>query len=229
MRGILPSWGLCTMLWILARGADTAVAPRASSADYPVHGSAKATTIAAAIVPADRVGKMFSTGISKQYVVVEVAIYPEEGGALDVESSDFTLKVGRQVGHADRPLDVAPWPERHGPAVRLPVDVTVETGVIYDRSDDPVSGRRQGVGTYTGVAVTNGGPGQTDPAPPPDPGPDPRVVNERVRRKALPEGETRSVIAGYLYFPQYGKRRKSDAIELSYSKDDVSMNLVFPK
>ena len=32
------------------------------------------------------------------------------------------------------------------PAGRLPVDVTAQSGVIYQRSNDPVYGRQQGVG-----------------------------------------------------------------------------------
>jgi hypothetical protein len=50
-----------------------------------------------------------------------------------------------------------------------------------------------------------------------------------VRRYALAEGDTKTAIAGYLYFPQYAKRRKSDAIELKYTKNDVALNLVLGK
>src|ERR1700723_2656312 len=96
---------------------------------------------------------MFSPDIGKQYVVVEVAIYPQNGVPFDVRSSDFALRVGQRVGRADRPTEVVPWPERRNSAGRSPVDVTTEAGVVYGRSDDPVFGRRQTVGTYTGVGV----------------------------------------------------------------------------
>jgi hypothetical protein len=218
MRRFLICVFASTILSIVASGADTGVPPRGASTDYPVHGSADATTIAAAIVPASQVSKMFSPEISKQYVVVEVAIYPGGGVPFDVESADFALRVGQRIGRADRPVDVAPWPERRGPS---------ETGVIYQRSSDPVYGRQQSVGTYTGVEVSS--PGQPNGPPPPDPRGDPRVINDKVRRVALPEGDTKAVIAGYLYFPQYAKLRKSDEIELKYAKDDVKVNLVFPK
>jgi hypothetical protein len=169
---------------------------------------------------------MFSPEISKQYVVVEVAIYPGGAVPFDVESPDFALRAGQRIGRADRPVDVAPWPERRGSEGRSPLDVTTETGVIYQRSSDPVNGRQQSVGTYTGLEVSS--PGQPN-APAPDPRADPRVIYDKVRRVALPEGGTKTVIAGYLYFPQYTKLRKSDEVELRYTKDDVKVNLVFPK
>ncbi len=66
---------------------DAGVPPRAST-DYPAHGSVNAAVIAAAIVPSDQVAKMFSNEIGRQYVVVEVAIYPGNGQPFDVASSD---------------------------------------------------------------------------------------------------------------------------------------------
>ena len=225
MRAILRSIAGSLILSLVLSAANTGVPPRGAATDYPAHGPADTTTIAAGMVPANQVAKMFSPEISKQYIVVEVAIYPGNGVPFDVESSDFALRVGQHVGRADQPLDGAPWPEARG-SVRLPVDVTAETGVIYQRSNDPVYGRQQGVGTYSGVGVS--APGQNVP-PPPDPKVDPRVMYDKVRRSSLAEGDTKTVIAGYLYFPQYAKRRKSDAIELKYTKDNVNLNLALGK
>jgi hypothetical protein len=222
MRFFLACLITCTAL-----ASDPGVPLRPSAKDYPVQGQAGTAKIAAAIVPPNQVSKMFSPDISKQYIVVEVAIYPETGVPFDAESSDFALRVGQRVGRADQPLDVAPWPENRRPAGSAPVDVTTETGVIYQRSNDPVYGRQQSVGTYTGVAVT--APGGPNVPPPPDPRTDPSVINDKVRRLALAEGDTKVAIAGYLYFPQYAKRKNSDEIELKYAKDDVTLNLVFPK
>jgi hypothetical protein len=52
---------------------------------------------------------------------------------------------------------------------------------------------------------------------------------EKVPRSALPDGPTKTVIAGYLYVPHYVKRRKSDTIELKYAKDNVTLNLALGK
>lgn len=215
----------------LAFGADTGLPPRPSSQDYPVHETAGTATIAAAIVPPDQVAKMFSSSISRQYVVVEVGIYPQDGNVFDVAAFDFSLKIGGQISRADRARDVAPWPEKPSQmGGRIPVNVTTEAGVIIQQGNDPVYGRRSGVGTYEGVGVETRDPRDPrGPAPPSRSGPDPAIVEEKVQDKALPDGTTRKAVAGYLYFPQYGKKRKSDPIELDYSKDDLSVKLVFPK
>jgi hypothetical protein len=207
--------------------ADPGVPPRPTPKDYAVQGQAHAAKIAAAIIPADQVSKMFSPDISKDYIVVEVAIYPENSVPFDVESPDFALRVGQRVGRSDLPRDVAPWPERGAPAGRSPVDVTTEVGVIHESENDPAYGRQHGTATYTGVAVS--APGHDNLPPPPDPRTDPRIISDKLQRMALPEGDTKAAIAGYLYFPQYARHKKSDEIELKYAKDDVTVNLVFPK
>jgi hypothetical protein len=226
MRGFLACIFAGAIFSLIVRAADTGVPPRTASTDYPVHQRADAAVIAAAIIPANQVSKMLSPDIAKQYVVVEVAIYPGSGVPFDVQSSDFALRVGQRVGRSDRPNDVSPWPEKRNPAGRPPVSVTTMAGVTSEHGDDPY-GRRQGVGTYTGVAVE--APGRIDPPPPPNPRYDPRVVYGKVQRFALAEGVTQVAIAGYLYFPQYEKRKKSDDVELKFAKDAVSVNLPLGK
>ena len=217
---------LACLVVSVAFAADPGVPPRASAKDYPVQGQASTAKIAAALVPPNQVSKMFSPDISKNYIVVEVAIYPENGVPFDIELADFSLRVGKHVGRTDKPSDVPPWPERTT-SPRLPVDVTVEAGIAHESDNDPVYGRSHGTTTYTGVAVS--APAHDNLPPPPDPRVDPRLVYDRLQRMALAEGDTRTAICGYLYFPQYAKRKKSDEIELKYARDDVSLNLVFPK
>jgi len=127
---------------------------------------------------------MFSPEIARDYVV---AVYPS-ATPFDVETPDFALRVGQRVAHADRPMDVIPWPEKRNPAGRLPVDVTAETGVVYSRTSDPVNGTRQGIGTYSGVDVSSR-PGDIPPAPPP--GPDPRILDERFAASRCPRESPR--------------------------------------
>jgi hypothetical protein len=218
---------LACLIASAAFASDQGVPARSSPNDYVVQGPAGTAKIAAAIVPPNQVSKMFSADISKNYIVVEVAIYPSNGVPFDVESPDFALRVGQHIGRADKPLDVAPWPEAHRTPSRLPVDVTTEAGVIHESSNDPVYGRQHGTATYSGVAVSSADPYNVPP--PPDPHADPRIVSDKIQRMALADGDTKAAIAGYLYFPQYAKRRKSDEIELKYAQDDVTVNLVFPK
>jgi len=98
--------------------------------------------------------------------------------------------------------------------------VTTEAGLTYKRSADPASGTRQTVGAYSGVAVTDR---PAAPSPPSAP------VTDKIQDRALPEGQTRTPVAGYLYFAKYSKVSKTDQVELRYSKDGVSVSLPFPK
>jgi len=97
----LPSFAI-GILFVSTRSfaTDPGVMPRASSGDYPVNGRTGTATIAAEIVPNNQVEKMFSLEIARQYVVVEVAIYPDNGVPFEVRNSDFGLRVGQ---HTTRP------------------------------------------------------------------------------------------------------------------------------
>jgi hypothetical protein len=181
----------------------------------------KSATLAASIVPPDKVRKMFSSDVNNHYVVVEVAVYP--GQSFDVDRFNFSLKIGDTASYAARPRDAAEsWPERTGPLGNGP-QVTTETGVIYERAHDPVNGTRSALGTYEGVAVTD-----RSPQPPrTDPGALPQV-EQKLQDWELPMGATSKPVAGYLYFPQYSKKKKGDSLELDYSRDDDSASLRFP-
>jgi hypothetical protein len=220
MRAIIVGF-LCSLL---AAAGDTGVPPRAHASDYPVHQSAKTAELAATILPVGQIERVFSAEIARQYVVVEVAVYPHDGQTFDIDWFDFALKSGATVSHVEKPRDVAtPWPEKSGIPDK-PVSLISETGVVYSRSSDPVNGRRSGWGTYEGVGVTND-PRAAAPPPAPKQGQDPQVVEQRVRERSLPQGQTRIPVAGYLFFPQYGKKHKNETTELQWSKDDASVVL----
>jgi hypothetical protein len=225
----MRAFGFATVLFAsLAAADDTSVAPRPKPADYPAHDSVKAAVLAASILPPDQVKKIFSADTAKQYVVVEVAVYPEAGRSFDVDLFDFELNTGDQMVRASEPRDIgAAWPSAKNPTIgsRGP-NVTTETGVIVDRETDPVTGRpRTSVGTYQGVAVSN----YPRPDPPPQQSTNSRQsdTEDKMRRLALPEGAAKAPVAGYLYFRH--QRRKQDAFTLNYSNDDGSVDLKFPK
>ena len=101
MRAIFLCITLSGVFSDLAAGGNPGVPPRPGPSDYPVRQSAKTSTIAAAIVPSDQVGKMFSPEIAKQYIVVEVAVYPEASATVDVKPLLFMLRVGNRIGAAE--------------------------------------------------------------------------------------------------------------------------------
>jgi hypothetical protein len=215
---------LGSLIFSFAACAGDGLNPRPAATDYPVHGQMDDTEMAAVILPPKDVSKVFSSEIARDYIVVEAAIYPGPT-PFDVAATDFALRVGQRTGRADRPIDVVLWPEKRDPLSRTAVDVTAEAGVVYGRTSDPVNGTRQNVGTYSGVDVAS----RRDDTPSP-PGPDQRLLDDKIRRLALPEGITKTAVAGYLYFPQHGaKRKKPDQVELQWLKDDAAVHLVFPQ
>ena len=228
MRRVLLTFGPLGIVFAwLAAGDDAGVLPRATPTGYPVHDNVKAAVLAAAVIPPEQVKKLFSADIAKHYVVVEVAVYPEDGRTFEVDLFDFELRTGDRVLHASKPRDVAsPWPEKRVPYGGQGPTVVTETGVIVARGADPATGRpRTSVGTYEGVGVSNY-PSANDPMPPQG-SPDQAVVEAKVRRMALPLGSTSTPVAGYLYFGQTG--RKHEPLTLNYSRDDQSVDLKFPK
>jgi hypothetical protein len=230
-------WIVCGALLMIpaAVAGDDGVPPRRSASDYPVQQNVKApaglAAVGAAIVPADQVRKMFSSDISRDYIVVEVAMYPADGRSFEADRYDFGLKIGGakgdRVAHADSPSDVALPPYERRPDLGGPeskVNVTQEAGVAVARSNDPYYGKRTSVGTYEGTTVSNGPAPRSQPAPS---GVDYHAIEAKLRDKALPDGPTAKPVAGYLYF-QASKKRKNDELELQYTKGDVELDLRFP-
>jgi len=217
--------GLCFLA--LAAADDVTVSPRGNPSDYAAHGDAKTSVLAATIVPPDQVKKTLSAEISKQYIVVEVAIYPNSGQTFDVERLDFALKAGDRWVHTAEPRDPGDvWQGKNNPVSNHGITVTATSGVGVDREPDPVTGRpRTAAGTYEGVAVSNYP--QPDPQPPPRKDPNQAAALDKARQMALPEGPVNKPVAGYLYFPQ--PRKKQSSYVLDYSRDDFSVDLTFPK
>jgi hypothetical protein len=103
--------------------------------------------------------------------------------------------------------------------------MTTETSVVIARESYP-NGRT--VGTYSRVEVATGSPAPTPTAFAEFPS-DPYWLDQQLRAKALGHGLTSVPVAGYLYFRQSGKRRKSDTAELKYSNAEGSFGMPFPK
>jgi hypothetical protein len=214
---------------LLVIASDKGISPRTSASDYDARQSITEATLAAATVPARQIERLFSAEIARQYIVLEVAVYPQSGQTFDVDWFDFGLKMDGTVAQIEKPRDVATvWPENNGNSNK-PVTVVSETGIVYGRSSDPVNGHRAVVGTYEGVGVTNDPRAATSPRTSRQDA-DPQIIEQRVREKMLPEGRTGTAIAGYLFFPQFKtKRHKADIMELLWSKDRASAILRLPK
>lgn len=227
---------------LLAVAADQGVRPRGKAADYPAHESAGGVTIAAAIVPPEKVQHQLSAEVVKAgYTVVEVAVYPDSGTVVDVSSDDFTLTSGssKETARADTPavVDGAIAPDKSVEPPKTPGKVQVHTeqtiGVITGGGGyDPVTGRRNTGGVYTDSRV---GVGVGDPtvggAPPPPPPPNnSATIRDKLEQKALPEGKTTRAVAGYLFFPKVAPRVRNsmNPYHMVYSGPTGQIELTIP-
>jgi hypothetical protein len=198
------------------------VPPRASVTDYPAHDS----VLGAAIVPASQVSKVFSGAVAKDYIVVEVAVFPENAQSLDLVALDFALNTGSDNRCYPATPEEAAWHGQKQPGIPAQGPrVVTEVGVVVGTRTDPVTGRAEhGVATYGGVGVDNRPP---PPAPSASASPagDPYAIEGRLRRMALPGGQTDRPIAGYLYFPKVSSKKTAS---LEYSQNGVRKELALP-
>src|SRR5215472_12556305 len=215
------------VLWLCAAGAlalaDTGTSIRPSPSDYSSHESVRYATIAANYMTPSQVATVFSGAVSKNFAVVEIAVFPEQGRTFDLEALDFALK----TESGDRLFAVTPeeaaWHGKKQPSSSAPpsdptrgVNVITEAGVGYGTRTNPVTGRTDhGVATYGGVGVDNRPappmPSQTSSA-------DATYALEgKLRGLELQEGQTTRPVSGYLYFP-LSRKPKNGPLILEYSR-----------
>jgi hypothetical protein len=192
--------------------AQSGTAPKASVDEYPVHARLEKLSIGAEYLVHSFSGGR-ETFIARDYLVVEVALFPAEGETLAVNSGQFSLRVN---GRKDALAPQAP--EFVAASLKYP-DWTphprAEAGV------GPVI-----FGTPTPTERFPGDPqGRTGPPVPkaPDDNPSglekepPVTAEELVVQTALPEGERREPASGYLYFAYRGKIKGIHKLELEFA------------
>jgi len=202
----------------LSADSPRGTVPRASAEKYAAHAEQNGSSLGARLLSAKEARKEFATDVDQCCMVVEVALYPQKDGMLEVSLTDFVLRItGQDIG--SKPTSAAiiagklqkrAEPNYGGKDVTISPSVGVgyETGGI-----DPVTGQRRpgGVVTSTGVGVGVGGP------QPPKPGStdaDRRTMELELKEKGLPEGNTASSVAGYIYFS--APPRKNAKYQLEY-------------
>jgi hypothetical protein len=155
------------------------------------------------------------TAIVRDYVTVEVALYP--AAALDVRSGQFTLRV-----NGKKPMLFAQTPQFVAAALKYPdwerrPELTASGGL---GDAGVVLGRAPPVERFPGDPSARRGP-QAPRAPEADgrggyDAPPKMTPEELVVAAALDEGERRSPLAGYLYFAFRGKPGSIKTLELLY-------------
>lgn len=223
--------GLIALLAIpLMAKEPVGTVPRGSALEYPAHAKANGATMGARVLTPKQVHHAFSTDLNRCCLVVEVAIYPAKGKPVDVSLNNFALQMGSSyhaVKASSARLLAAELQQRNAaPAQQSQTDVTVypEGHIGYGSSIDPITGRRvSGIdyGVGAGVGVGPHQPSIMRPASTPS---DRRVMEMELNAKGLPQGETSTPVAGYIYFSLSKKDRKG-VHHLKYTLNGKELSL----
>jgi hypothetical protein len=198
-----------------ALASQNGTVPRSSAAEYPAHTQENGISIGAKLLSAKEVRKTFISNVDRCCIVLEIALYPNNGKPLKVSLSDFVLR--RNVDPGSKPSSpkvVAASLQHHARSDR-DIDVYPSTGIGYSSGTvyDPNTGmpRRAG-GVYTqvgvGVGVGSNGTGASDQ--------DRSVMETELTEKGLSEVPTSEATAGYIYFTALPRKKGNYQLQYEY-------------
>lgn len=217
---------LTGVLWTVALAADTrGLKPRPAPADYAVHETHADLTLGVAVLSPEQVKSAFATDL-KEFIVLEVGVYPASGKTVELNPHDFALRSGDQgnIMRAAAPRAIAASNQRKNapaqPTGGSNRDITLYPTATIGVANGPDYNGRNRTGVYTGGGVGvgvggNGGPAYPDPPRPGSTDRDREVMQQELADMMLPEGQFTAPVSGYLYFPIPPKARTS-ALELQY-------------
>jgi len=196
-----------------AQGTD----PKPKPEDYPVQAQAKVLGQTVA-VGAEFDIHSFARGddiyAAPDFVVVEVALYPPKDTAITVNPSQFTLRVnGKKQVLVPQPPGLAAYSASHPEGQS-------------NRPRFNMGGGMGGVGIGTPQRPI-GMPGQ-QPGSPQD---DPNAMERKPRtspqdlatQTALPQGEFKHPVSGFLYFAYKGKNSSIKSLVLVYEDAEIKL------
>jgi hypothetical protein len=184
--------------------------PRSKASDYPAHDTLPTMEIGAEYlvhsIPGERGGYF-----AKEYLVVEVAIFPAGKNGLKISSGSFTLRINHKStliaqasGMVAAALKYPDWEQRP--------QMTAQAGpLIYGA---PQSGRFPGDPTQPRPLPTPKVPDQSDSGNVEKQRDVP--IDEAIAHAALPEGITREPVKGCLFFRFEGKLKSIKSLDLIY-------------
>ena len=198
----------------LAFGQAGGTDPKPKAEDYETHGRAGDGEIGAEFMIHSFSGQG-QTYIVKDHLVVEVALYPPKGGAVHADAGAFALRInGRRQTIGAVPVSTVVSSLQHpdwqtGP--RLEGEAGAGPGgVIFGRPrPTQVPGGQQPRVPAPPRAPDGGPPGGIEP--------EPRLrADELVVQTALPQGDFRGPVSGFVYFPYRAKTASIKSLELLY-------------
>jgi hypothetical protein len=202
--------------------AQSGTTPKNSEAEYPAHARLEKVGIGA-----EYLVHSFSSGrdmfIAKDYLVVEVALFPAKGEGVMANAGQFSLRLnGRKQTLAQQN------PEMVAASLKYP---------DQDRGFHPTAGLGPIVlGQPQPQERFPGDPNARTGNPPGVPTDDstgqekqkPVTAEELVVQAAFPEGEHHTPSSGFLYFPYRGKVRHIQSLELIFNGPAGSTSLQLP-
>ncbi|HEY3031744.1 MAG TPA: hypothetical protein VGJ68_16415 [Bradyrhizobium sp.] len=200
---------------LAAEGAE----PKAKAADYPAHSAVGGLEIGAEYMVHSFSGHG-QTFIAKDYLTVEVALYTRGADRLELSQGQFTLRLNgrKQMLLPQAPTFVAA-------SLKYPDWEYNRSAEVYAGAGNTgvTIGRPPTVERFPGDPR----PGQQRlPRPPQAPEPEDRSgVDKQPPAKAedvavavaLPEGDVKPPVSGYLYFAWKGKTTSIKSVELMYT------------
>jgi hypothetical protein len=200
----------CLPFFLLTVAAFGQTEHKPKPEDYPAH--TQASVLGKTVgLGAEFMVHSFSAGedsyIAPAFLVVEVALYPEKGGTLQVSPTQFTLRING----------------KKQPLIAQPPGLVASSLSHPEGNQRPrfqLGGGMGGIGAGTGQPRPNTMPGQDPQQMPRDNSGEerrPRVKPEElVVKTALPQGEFKGPVSGFLYFSYKGKAGSIKSLELLY-------------
>jgi len=186
----------------------TGIPPRTAPAEYQAHGQAGAITIAAEFTR-HSVATLQATLSTEDYVVVEVGLFGPPAARLKLNHEDFSLRInGKKL-----PLHAQPY------------------GLVFESLKDPewVPPEPAGGKSKTGISTggdSGQGAGSEPPVVPKMPFELVRVMQQRLQKASLPEGDRALPVGGLIFFSYHGKPSGIKTLDLLY--DGPAGKMVLP-
>jgi hypothetical protein len=205
------------------------VKPRAKAQDYPAVQQQTDFALAAAQLSAKQVRKTFVSNVGKDYVVVEIAVYPKT--ETSIAPQNFTLRAADTndtIHPADPKLMASQINEKdqkgNDIAIYPVTEVTYSTG---SAPDDPYyyrNGRNSGLSTSAGVMVDVNSKKKN----PKTSAADSKAMTAELSEKSLPAVAATKPVAGYLYFPISADKHLAYQLEYQTPAGTVVLPLPSP-
>lgn len=220
--------GLLVVSVCISAQAQRGTAPKASVEQYASHADLNGVQVGAVLLSKSEVRKNLGIDLDR-FLVVEIAVYPEKDGRVNVLRGDFALRVQGEdeaIGPATaEALSARLENDRPGPepgSEKEPgtgVGVTHTSGVGYRRtrsSDGTPESKNDGVYISTGTDVSVGA--GTPPSGPEARRRERQRIEADLRQMAIPEGTAGAPVAGYVYFLLPKKKMNKKAkLQIEYA------------